>query len=53
MYCICRYWQIALDGAVVGSSGIGLTATVAILDTGSSAITVGQTDGGSIHAVGY
>ena len=48
---VSRYWAVQLSGATVGSTAIELTAGVAIIDTGSTAITVGAVDGDAIHAV--
>jgi len=47
----CRYWQVALDGVSVGGVPVSVTATNAILDTSTTAMTVGLLDGAAIHSV--
>lgn len=46
-----RYWSVPLGGAVVAATSVGLMATVAILDTSSTAISVSVADGVAIHQV--
>ena len=46
-----RYWAVSLVGASVASTNVSLTASAAIIDTGSTAITVGAMDGIALHEV--
>ena len=46
-----RYWALPLDNARVAATAVQLTATGAIIDSGSTAITVGAVDGAAIHEV--
>lgn len=49
---ISRYWLVALDSvAVDGNIVAGLQADGAIMDTGTSLITVGAADAATINAV--
>ena len=42
---------MTLEGASVASTNVSLTASTAIIDTGSTAITVGAMDGIALHQV--
>ncbi len=45
------YWTVALNGVTVGSRGVGIGATGAIMDSGTTATLVSDADAHAIHAV--
>jgi hypothetical protein len=47
--CLFRYWTVALDGVVISGQATALTATTAILDSGTTAILVSTADAAAIH----
>ena len=49
--CVCRYWAVQLSGVSVGSVQVAVSATQAIVDSGSTAILVDPDDALAIHQV--
>ena len=48
-----RYWEVALGGITVGSSSVQITAKSAIIDSGTTAIVMQNSDAASIHSVSF
>ena len=50
--CACRYWAIALDSIMAGSSTVpGLEAQGVLLDSGTSLILASESDAAAINQV--
>ena len=49
--CPGRYWAVQLSGLSVGSISVAVTATQAIVDSGSTAILLDPTDAMAVHQV--
>lgn len=47
----CRYWSLPLKGALVSGQSVALSAATAVLDSSSTAISMGQADCQALHAV--
>ena len=47
----CRYWSVALKGIAIDDEAVSITANMAIMDSGSTAILMSNADAAAVNGV--